>query len=80
MEGSKTFSKDFMTRWNIPTAEYRNFKQYDEAKAYIDTVSHRVVLKASGLYVLFRSYLQSARAFSRTRPRLSGHFRIFFLC
>ena len=49
MEGSKTFSKDFMARWEIPTAKYRNFSDYELAKAYLDSVSYKVVLKASGL-------------------------------
>ncbi|KAF2756009.1 phosphoribosylamine-glycine ligase [Pseudovirgaria hyperparasitica] len=49
MEGSKTFSKDFMHRNNIPTAEYKNFSDYHEAKAYVDSISHNVVIKASGL-------------------------------
>ena len=49
MEGSKTFSKDFMVRHNIPTAEYRNFTVLADAKAYLDTVGHNVVIKASGL-------------------------------
>ena len=49
MEGSKAFSKDFMARHNIPTAEYKNFDDYEAAKQYLETVSHKVVLKASGL-------------------------------
>lgn len=49
MEGSKTFSKDFMKRHNIPTAAYENFSKYEDAKAYLDTISHSVVIKASGL-------------------------------
>ncbi|KAK0612732.1 Bifunctional purine biosynthetic protein ADE1 [Lasiodiplodia hormozganensis] len=49
MEGSKTFSKDFMARHNIPTAAYKNFTSHDEARAYLDSVSHPVVIKASGL-------------------------------
>jgi phosphoribosylamine--glycine ligase/phosphoribosylformylglycinamidine cyclo-ligase len=49
MEGSKAFSKDFMARHNIPTAEYRNFTDYEEAKKYVDSVSHNVVIKADGL-------------------------------
>ncbi|MCJ1351163.1 MAG: hypothetical protein MMC33_001145 [Icmadophila ericetorum] len=49
MEGSKTFAKDFMSKHNIPTAEYQNFSNYELAKAYLDSVSHNVVLKASGL-------------------------------
>lgn len=49
MEGSKTFSKDFMQKHGIPTAAYRNFSDYNEAKRYLDSVDHDVVIKASGL-------------------------------
>ncbi|KAL1614584.1 Bifunctional purine biosynthetic protein ADE1 [Diplodia seriata] len=49
MEGSKTFSKDFMARHNIPTAAFKNFTSYEPARAYLDSVSHPVVIKASGL-------------------------------
>lgn len=49
MEGSKTFSKDFMKRQNIPTAAYENFSDFDAATKYLDTISHNVVIKASGL-------------------------------
>lgn len=49
MEGSKTFAKDFMKRHNIPTAAFANFSSYEHAKAYLDSVSHSVVIKASGL-------------------------------
>lgn len=49
MEGSKTFSKDFMAKHNIPTAEFQNFTDYEKAKQYIAQVNHNVVIKASGL-------------------------------
>lgn len=49
MEGSKTFSKDFMKKHNIPTAAYENFSDYDAARKYLDTIDHNVVIKASGL-------------------------------
>ncbi|KAI1496734.1 phosphoribosylglycinamide synthetase [Biscogniauxia marginata] len=49
MEGSKTFSKDFMKKHNIPTAAYENFSDYDKAREYLDRVQHNVVIKASGL-------------------------------
>ncbi|EEH03944.1 phosphoribosylformylglycinamidine cyclo-ligase [Histoplasma capsulatum G186AR] len=49
MEGSKTFSKDFMKRHNIPTAAYENFSDYASASRYLDSVNHDVVIKASGL-------------------------------
>lgn len=49
MEGSKAYAKDFMRRRNIPTADYRNFDRYEEAKEYLDSISYNVVIKASGL-------------------------------
>ncbi|QIW98654.1 hypothetical protein AMS68_004172 [Peltaster fructicola] len=49
MEGSKTFSKDFMKRHNIPTARYENFDDYEAAKKYLNNVDYRVVIKADGL-------------------------------
>lgn len=49
MEGSKTFSKDFMQRHKIPTAEFGNFSDYESARRYLDSVSHNVVIKADGL-------------------------------
>jgi phosphoribosylamine--glycine ligase/phosphoribosylformylglycinamidine cyclo-ligase len=49
IEGSKAFSKDFMARHKILTAEYRNFRSFSAAEAYIKSISHKVVLKASGL-------------------------------
>ncbi|OIW33852.1 phosphoribosylamine--glycine ligase [Coniochaeta ligniaria NRRL 30616] len=49
MEGSKTFSKDFMKKHAIPTAAYENFSDYEQARAYLDSVGHDVVIKASGL-------------------------------
>ena len=49
MEGSKTFSKDFMARHNIPTAVYGNFTKYEDAVAFLDKVDYQVVIKASGL-------------------------------
>jgi phosphoribosylamine---glycine ligase len=51
IEGSKAFSKNFMRRHNIPTAEFRIFtaeQQYD-ALRYLDEVPMPVVIKASGL-------------------------------
>ncbi|KAI1375905.1 phosphoribosylamine--glycine ligase [Hypoxylon crocopeplum] len=49
MEGSKTFSKDFMKKHGIPTAAYENFSDYHKAREYLDRVQHNVVIKASGL-------------------------------
>lgn len=49
MEGSKAFSKDFMQRHGIPTAAFRNFDDYEQARQYLDSVNHNVVIKADGL-------------------------------
>ncbi|PFH56863.1 hypothetical protein XA68_15845 [Ophiocordyceps unilateralis] len=49
LEGSKTYSKDFMNKHAVPTAAYQNFANYTDAVAYIDRVNHDVVIKASGL-------------------------------
>lgn len=49
MEGSKTFSKDFMKRHSIPTARYENFYDYELAKKHLDTIDYRLVIKADGL-------------------------------
>lgn len=49
LEGSKTYSKDFMKKYNVPTAAYENFSDFDKASAYVDSVSHDIVIKATGL-------------------------------
>jgi len=51
LEGSKAFSKAFMVRHNIPTAEHRSFKDFKAASDYVRevTTKHKVVVKASGL-------------------------------
>lgn len=49
MEGSKSFSKDFMKRHRIPTAAYETFTDFSAAKEYLDSISHSVVIKADGL-------------------------------
>ncbi len=49
LEGSKAFSKDLMKRYNIPTAAYENFDDYDKAVAYLKTAKMPIVLKADGL-------------------------------
>ncbi|KAH9469681.1 hypothetical protein Pst134EA_006962 [Puccinia striiformis f. sp. tritici] len=49
MEGSKAFSKDFMSKHNIPTARYANFSDYEQAKKHLLSIDYKVVIKASGL-------------------------------
>ncbi|KZY68299.1 phosphoribosylamine--glycine ligase [Oleiphilus sp. HI0071] len=49
LEGSKAFTKDFLARHHIPTADYQNFTQVDEALAYLKKVGAPIVVKADGL-------------------------------
>ena len=49
LEGSKSFSKDFLARHNIPTAQYASFEDVNQAIDYIDRVGVPVVVKADGL-------------------------------
>jgi phosphoribosylamine---glycine ligase len=49
LEGSKAFTKDFLARHNIPTAEYQNFTEVDPAIAYIRQKGAPIVIKADGL-------------------------------
>ncbi|AKX55999.1 phosphoribosylamine--glycine ligase [Thiopseudomonas alkaliphila] len=49
LEGSKAFTKDFLARHNIPTADYANFTQVDEALAYVRKKGAPIVVKADGL-------------------------------
>ncbi len=49
LEGSKSFTKDFLARHNIPTAAYGNFTDLDEALAYLQKVGAPIVVKADGL-------------------------------
>ena len=49
IEGSKAFSKELMKKYNIPTAAYETFSDYDAAVEYLKTSKMPIVLKASGL-------------------------------
>ena len=49
LEGSKSFTKDFLLRHNIPTAHYSVFTEVDKALAYIDEKGAPIVIKADGL-------------------------------
>jgi phosphoribosylamine---glycine ligase len=49
LEGSKAFSKDFLAKHNIPTAEYKVFTQIDPAIDYIEQKGVPIVIKADGL-------------------------------
>ncbi len=49
LEASKSFTKDFLRRHNIPTADYAVFTDLDKALAYINTRQLPLVIKADGL-------------------------------
>ncbi len=49
IEGSKAFSKDLMKKYNIPTAKYETFTDYDSAVDYLKTQNTPIVIKADGL-------------------------------
>lgn len=49
LEGSKAFTKDFLARHNIPTAEYQNFTEVEPALAYLKEKGAPIVVKADGL-------------------------------
>lgn len=49
LEGSKAFAKDFMKKYDIPTAQYHEVTTFEEAKLVIEGYSYPVVVKADGL-------------------------------
>lgn len=49
LEGSKAFTKDFLARHNIPTADYQNFTDLNRALSYIRDKGAPIVIKADGL-------------------------------
>ncbi|MCR5355855.1 MAG: phosphoribosylamine--glycine ligase [Lachnospiraceae bacterium] len=65
LEGSKAFSKDLMKKYGIPTAQYENFDNAEDALKYLETARMPIVLKADGLAlgkgVLICNTLEEAR-------------------
>lgn len=49
IEGSKSFAKEIMQKYNIPTGASKTFTSYEEAKAYLDEHGAPIVIKADGL-------------------------------
>lgn len=49
LEGSKAFTKDFLARHEIPTAEYESFTEVEPALAYLKAKGAPIVVKADGL-------------------------------
>ncbi len=78
LEGSKTYAKEFMQKYNIPTAAYKSFNnnQFDEAVEFMQTLSAPYVLKADGLAagkgVLILDSLEQAK--TELRKMFDGKF------
>jgi phosphoribosylamine--glycine ligase len=78
LEGSKDFAKEFMIKYNIPTAAYRSFtsETLPEGFQFLGTLRPPYVLKADGLAagkgVVILSDLENAR--DELREMLSGKF------
>ena len=49
IEGSKSYAKEIMKKYNIPTAAYETFTEADKAVAYIKAQGAPIVIKADGL-------------------------------
>ncbi|NIK69643.1 MULTISPECIES: phosphoribosylamine--glycine ligase [unclassified Paenibacillus] len=49
IEGSKIFMKDLLRKYNIPTAKYETFTDYESALTYLREQSVPIVIKADGL-------------------------------
>ena len=51
LEASKSFAKDFMQKYNVPTAEYNVFTDFDRAYQYLNGLPEdkKIVVKADGL-------------------------------
>mgnify|MGYP001344284486 CR=1 FL=1 len=49
LEGSKIFMKELCKKYNIPTAKFGIFKNFDNAKIFLKECSYPIVVKADGL-------------------------------
>jgi phosphoribosylamine--glycine ligase len=49
IETSKVFSKSLMAKYAVPTADFRIFRAFEEARAYVSELNPPYVIKADGL-------------------------------
>ncbi len=65
LEGSKVFTKEFLKKYDIPSADFKVFKDAKKAKKYIDKCGAPIVVKADGLAagkgVIVASTIQQAK-------------------
>lgn len=75
LEGSKRFTKDFLARFNIPTAAYSSFTEIDPAIDYIHQQGAPIVVKADGLAAGKGVILAEteAQAIAAVRDMLAGN-------
>ncbi len=75
LEGSKSFTKDFLARHNIPTGAYQAFTDQEEALSYVHQQGAPIVVKADGLAagkgVIVATSLEQAE--DAIRDMLSGN-------
>ncbi|SMF02067.1 phosphoribosylamine--glycine ligase [Alteromonadaceae bacterium Bs31] len=75
LEGSKSFTKDFLARHNIPTGDYQSFTELEPALSYLREKGAPIVVKADGLAagkgVIVAEDLQTAEA--AVKDMLSGN-------
>lgn len=75
LEGSKSFTKQFLSKYRIPTADSATFTQVNSALEYLRKRSFPIVIKASGLaagkgVIIAQNYEEAA---STVQNMLSGH-------
>ena len=73
IEGSKSFAKKLMAKYDIPTADYREISSKKEAQAYIQSCDYPVVLKKDGLaagkgVIIADNYDEAAEAVEKLYP------------
>ncbi|MGV0035498.1 MAG: phosphoribosylamine--glycine ligase [Candidatus Azotimanducaceae bacterium WSBS_2022_MAG_OTU7] len=75
LEGSKSFTKAFLKKHDIPTGDYQSFDATEAADEYLDTLIPPIVIKADGLAagkgVVIAQSLQQAK--STVADMLSGN-------
>lgn len=49
IESSKIFSKKLLQKYNIPTADFKIFSDFEKAKKYLESTKYPIVVKADGL-------------------------------